>query len=112
MARSKSHVVESRDILRVLRKARPALRKAILKEADKSIVYSIAEIADNLLIGNIPLTQKQKSQIRKHQNILRRLAERSEGWKKKKQLLNQSGGAFLPLLLTVIASAIGSHLFG
>lgn len=95
-------------VLQVLQAAKPNLRKAILRESDKAIIFAICEICDNLLAGNIPLTSEQKSKLKRYRNDLRRLAKRGEGWKAKKDHLVQTGGSFLPLLLSVVASVLPS----
>lgn len=100
------------DLLRVLHRARPPLRKAILKHADKALVYSICELCDNTLCGNVPLTPQQIQNLKKHKHILKRLAKRGESWAKKKKALAQKGGSFLPLLLSVLAPIIGKIIFG
>lgn len=95
-------------VLQVLRSAKPGLRKAILKESDRALVFAICEICDNLLAGNVPLSAAHKSKLKRYRNDLRRLAQRGEGWKAKKQHLVQRGGSFLPLLLSVVASVLPS----
>ena len=95
-----------RAVLQVLQSAKPNLRKAILRESDKALVYAICEICDNLLLGNIPLTTAQKSKLKRYRNDLRRMAQKGEGWKSKKEHLVQKGGAFLPLLLSAVASVL------
>ena len=95
-----------RAVLQVLQSAKPNLRKAILRESDKALVYAICEICDNLLLGNIPLTSAQKTKLKRYRNDLRRLAQKGEGWKTKKEHLVQKGGAFLPLLLSAVASVL------
>jgi hypothetical protein len=100
------------DLLKVLVKAKPSLRKAILSEADKALVYTICEICDNTLFGNVPLTPAQKTKIKKHKHIIRKLAQRGEGWQKKKKVLVQHGGAaFIPILLSVLSSVLPA-IFG
>ena len=101
-----------KDLLRVLHRARPHLRKAILKHADKALVYSICELCDNTLCGNVPLTPTQKQSLKKHKTILKRLAKRGESWLTKRKALNQKGGSFLPLLLSVLAPTLGKIIFG
>jgi len=93
-------------VLQVLQSAKPNLRKAILEAADKPIIFAICEICDNLLLGNIPLTQEQRKKLRAYRNILRQLAQKGEGWKTKKQHLVQHGGSFLPFLLSAVASIL------
>jgi len=108
----KASVKQNGNILRVLQKASPKLRKAILKESDKSLIFSVCELCLNLLAGNVPLKPTQKANLKKYQTVLRSLAKRGESWKTKKRVLVQSGGNFLPLLISVIASALGPRLFG
>lgn len=107
-----STIKQNGDILRVLQTASPKLRKAILKESGKSVVYAICELCDNLLAGNVPVTTEQKHNLKKYKNVLRTLSQRGDGWKTKKRILTRNGGSFLPLLISVIASALGPHLFG
>lgn len=101
-----------KDLLRVLQRARPSVRKAILNDADKALVYSICELCDNTLTGNVPLTPSQKQRLKKHKTVLKRLAKRGESWIKKKKTLAQKGGAFLPLLLSILAPTLGNLIFG
>lgn len=101
-----------KDLLRVLHRARPSVRKAILNDADKALVYSICELCDNTLTGNVPLTPSQKHRLKKHKTVLKRLAKRGESWIKKKKTLSQKGGAFLPLLLSILAPTLGNLIFG
>lgn len=99
-----------KDLLRVLAVAKPSLRKAILKEADKPLVYSICEICDNLLKGHVPISEKQKNQLKKHKTLIRKIAQKGEGWKKKKAHLQRGGAAVLPLLLSILGSVLPSIL--
>lgn len=101
-----SSVKTHQAVLRVLQSAKPNLRKAILAASDKSIIFAICEICDNLLLGNIPLSEDQKKKLRAYRKVLRQLAQRGEGWKTKKNHLVQHGGSFLPLLLSVVASVL------
>jgi hypothetical protein len=110
MMAPKAHI--HKDLLSVIQKAKPSLRKAILKEADKALVYSICEICDNTLIGNLKLSDKQKNKIKRHKNTIRKLAQRGGSWQKKKKHLVQTGGAFLPILLSFLAPILGSAIAG
>lgn len=107
-----SSIEHCKDILRVLKKAKPALRKSILERADKGIIYSICELCDNTLAGNVPLTEKHKRKIKKYKNILRELVKRGDNWKQKKQTLVQHGGAFLPILISLLSSVLGTTFLG
>lgn len=96
------------DVLRALVKARPCMRKALLKSADVGVVKAICEVADNTLKGNVKLNPKQKSRLSRYKKVLRRLARRGENWKVKKRVLLQKGGAIIPLLLPLLGGVLGS----
>lgn len=110
MAQTKNQL--HKDLLRVLRHAKAPLRKAILSKADKALIYSICEICENILCGNVALSPPQKSKLKKHKSILKRLVDRKEPWTKKKEALTQTGGSIIPLLLSVLAPTLGKLIFG
>jgi hypothetical protein len=109
MAR-RGQVPMNRDLLKVLHRAKPNLRRAILKEADRSLVYQICELCDNTLRGNVNLTKKQKQELAKHKHVLRKLSQPRGAWQTKKRALLQKGGAFLPILLSVLGSVLPAIL--
>ena len=49
-------------------------RKAVLQKSDAKLVRRICECALNVLIGNVPLSKGHKCCLRKHANVLRKLA--------------------------------------
>ncbi|KAI8477988.1 hypothetical protein Bbelb_053410 [Branchiostoma belcheri] len=98
------------DCLRVLSKANPKLRKAILSSAPNDLLKSICDCTHNILEGNIRLTPGQRKGLARHKSTLRQLGDKKIPLSKKRQTLIQKGG-FLSLLLNPIVSAISS-LFG
>lgn len=74
---------------------------------DKKFVKAIKEIAANTVNKNIPLTAKDKVSLRRHKQVILDLA--SKGGKK---TLVQSGGGFLPLLIPIVSTVLGSMLNG
>lgn len=97
------------DILRALYHLNPEQRKALLQKADAQLVRYICECALNVLQGNIPLTKGHKSRLRKHADILRKLANSTDNFAKKKKIIVQRGG-FLPVLLAPLIGTILSNL--
>lgn len=94
-------------LLTALIHATPKERKALLKAFDVSRIRSVCECAYNLLLGNIPLDHKCKNKLKKYKTPLRRLVKRGESWaKKRKYLVQQGGGFFLPLLLSTVLQVI------
>jgi hypothetical protein len=91
----------------LLKALTPKERKALLKTCGNDRIKSICECAYNVLRGNVPLSPKQKRQLRKHKQTLRRLVKRGECWSKKRQYLVQRGGGILiPLLLNAVLPTI------
>jgi hypothetical protein len=97
--------------LQVLQSAKPPLRKAIISAADKEVIYALCEIIENLLLGNIPLSESQKNQLRKYRTQLRQVAQRGGGGvTAKRAALLKKGGSFIPLLLSLVSSVLPSLL--
>lgn len=104
--RMSRRVHTNKALLEVLSRAKPKLRKSILKAVDKDVICTLCEVSHNLLNGAVPLTPPQIAKLSKHKRPLRRLAQRGEGWQKKKDFLEKSGGAFLPALIGALLVAL------
>ena len=72
------------------------------KESNE-LVRSIGEAAHNVLRGNVPLSEERRRRLvgpkSCHREHLHCLAKKSVSLKAKKKILNQRGGALLPLLI-------------
>ena len=97
------------NMLKVLSTASPKLKKSIIQGADKDLITSLCDCANNILKGNVPLSAKQKSALRRYKQSLRTLTQRKSLVQKKNIL--QSGG-FLGSLLTHVLGILGSILGG
>lgn len=89
-------------LLKILVKAGPRQRKAILCNANNDLVGAIAEIALNTLKGNLPLKPSQYRSLKRKKGVIKKLSDRKVSLKKKKQIILQSGGFIGPLLGTAI----------
>ncbi len=92
--------------LKVLTKAKPKMCKCIIEGADKDLVDTLCECAQNVLYGNVPLTQSQKTKLSRHKQHLRQLVKKGQSQKAKKNILQKGGflGALLgPLVGSLIA---------
>ena len=101
------------DEIKVLRKAKPKLRKAILSEADKDLVLALCEIVINVLNGNVKLSDSERSKLIRYKKALRDLANKKNSVKAKRDILVQRGGflaALLPPALGLLASIIGKAI--
>lgn len=96
-------------LLDALRHSNKEQRVALLKTADKKLIKCICECALNVLRGVVSLKNCQLNKLKKHKNILRKLASKSKNknsWKNKKRVIVQKGGSFLPFLLQPILDGI------
>lgn len=102
------------EILKVLASAKPSLAKAIIEKSDNDLIYCLAEIALNVLKGNVPLRPQHKTNLCKHKAGLRSLAKKSTSLKNKKRILQRGGfiGAILGPLITGLAGTVLPALLG
>ena len=56
--------------LHAVKDARPNLRRAIIANSDKELLYSISECALNVLKGNVELSDYKKRKLRKLRTIV------------------------------------------
>lgn len=98
-------VKQQRPFLEVLRKARPTVRKAILKHADKSLIHCFRLICYNILRGNIKLKPRDRIRLGKHRNSLRKIAYTKNANIVKREL--QQRGGFLGKIIDGIKWLFG-----
>ena len=94
--------------LKLLEKASPSLRKAILKKASPELIHTICECALNILRSNVPLTNHCKRRLSRHKEKLRKLADKKVSLKTKKSIIQKGG--FLPILISALAPVFGKIL--
>lgn len=106
MASVKKHL----PLLKLLKESSPDRRFNVIRHSDSDLINTISECVYNTLKGNIPLKKREISKLRKFKKVLRNIF-RAEGGglKKKKEIIIQSGGAFLPVLLSPIVAAGEFH---
>ena len=106
-----SRIKRNIDTLRVLKKASPKLRKAIISNSDTDLVLALCEIIINVLSGTVKLQSKEKRSLSRHRTVIRKLADKSVPAREKKKLLVQRGGFLTTLLvpaLTLLGTLIGN----
>ncbi len=85
-------------------------REKILKQTKSCTYYAISEISKNTLNGNIPVEDLLRTKLAPYKFELRKLSRKSIPLKKRKEIILQSGGAFLPALLWPAISYLGGEL--
>lgn len=91
--------------MKLIARSPPKRRRDIIKLAPKELVLSFSEGALNLLKGNVPLSSRKKSGLKRYRQNIYNLASKKTGLSKKRQIL-MSGGGFFPLLASVLIPAI------
>jgi hypothetical protein len=81
-------------------------KKKLIASCKKKDIHAICECAENVLVGNVPLTPQQKKRLKKHKKALIKLANTNIDWKKKKRFIQQKGSGLLTTLLGVAVPAL------
>lgn len=97
-------------ILKLVQFAKPKLRKSIIASCDVEIIKTIIECIQNTLHGNIKLTPAETTKLRKFKAVLRKILNSKGNLNKKRDLILQNGGGFLPTLLQPILAAAHYNL--
>ena len=96
--------------LKLLHKAKPSLRKAILTKALPELIRCICDCALNVLHRNIAITPHCTRKLSRHKTSLRKLTDKKVSLNTKRKFLQQRG--FLPLILSALAPLFGKILGG
>lgn len=106
MASVKKHL----PILKLVQSASPKLRKSIVSNCDLDFINTLVECVFNSVNGHIPLSESEKKKLKKFKTILRKVLKTKGGLCKKRKVIVQNGGGFLPVLLQPIVLA-GEQVF-
>lgn len=98
------------SLLDRLIKAKPKERKKILEKAKLKLFQSIVECVQNVLAGNVKLKQRSVKKLKRYKNILRRIGTTGHKLAQKKKIIIQTGGSFLPALLSPIIGVLINQL--
>lgn len=95
--------------LEALARAKPSVRKTLLKASNFGVIKSIVECVENVLNGNVKLDKKCVKKLKKYKKQLQKIYTSGRKWTSKKKVIVQCGGAFLPALLLPIITAIAGQ---
>jgi len=84
------------------------------KRCNKEFLDCISECAKNILHGNVQLSAKQKTALRRNSQNRRRLSIKKTSLKKKRQIIQKGGflGAIIAPVLATLGGSVLSSLFG
>ncbi len=103
-----SRVVKNNlGFLQALLSCAPHQRQYLLTTATPEQVHALVQATHNVLSCNVPTSEEERIRIRRHKDAQETLIDPATPFKKKKQLLVQEGGSFIPdLLVPVLASLL------
>ena len=100
------------ELLKLLKKCKNKNQiKVVLELADNDLIRCICDCTNNILLGNVKLSKKNKKNLENKAKHMRELLKPKKGIKKKRKYLIQHGGFILPALLTPIIG-LASGLIG
>jgi len=75
-------------------------------------VDCVSECAKNVIKGNVPLTNRQMTNLRRKKHDLRSLSKKKTSLRKKRKILQKGGflSALLPPVLTVLSGLLMNSL--
>lgn len=101
----------NKHMLYVLKNAEPKLRTALIKNCSDDVIKALTEIAINIVEGVHKISPNSKKNLEQYKLELRKLTSPTPNLTRKRKVLLQKGGAFIPILLsTVLSGLIGQLL--
>lgn len=95
-------------IMKRLRRIGDKKRRQFVRQCDADFLNCISECCENLLKGNVPLTDRQMKTLRSKKQDLRTVAKKSTPLKTKRKIVQKGG--FLNLLLPAIIPIVSAIL--
>jgi len=94
--------------LKRIRKMGDRAKREYVRKCDKEFLDCISECAKNVIKGNVPLTSRQMTELRRKRHDLRALSAKKTSLRTKRMILQKGG--FLTAPLPPILSVLGSLL--
>lgn len=85
------------------------VRQALLRSLDPKVIQLLAQIAANVINGNIAVTESQRKRLSHYKRVLRKLRDNKSYISRRKALIKQKRG-FLPFLIPLAAGTLGGML--
>lgn len=81
--------------------------KDIFNKIESDMVDIVSDLCYNICKGNIKLSNKKLNHLKPYKQIMHKLADRDYSKRTKRRIIQQRGGAILPILIPLLAAAIG-----
>jgi len=83
-------------------------RRDYVRKCDREFLDCVSECAKNVIKGNVPLTSRQMTNLRRRRYDLRSLSNRKTSLKTKRKIIQKGG--FLSVLLPPVLSLLSTLL--
>jgi len=95
-------------VLKRITKLGDKAKRDYVRKCNKEFLDCVSECAKNVLKGNVPLTDRQKTKLRRRRNDLRALSVKKTSLRKKRRILQKGGflTALLPPVLGILSSLL------
>ena len=91
-------------VLREAARMRPRHRHLFFHVCSNDVVKCLVDIVDNILRGNIALSERERRRLRRKATQLRAFAATTGSLAKKRRYLTQQKGGILPFLIPLVAA--------
>lgn len=83
-------------------------KKEYVRKCNKEFLDCVSECAKNVIKGNVPLSDRQKTNLRRRKKDLRALSVKKTSLRKKRKILQKGGflTALLPPVLSILSSLL------
>ena len=95
-------------VLKRIRRMGDRARREYVRKCDTEFINCVSECAKNVIKGNVPLSDRQMTNLRRKRYDLRALSKRKTSLQTKRKILQKGG--FLSALLPPVLSVLGSLL--
>lgn len=95
-------------MLKRIRKMGDRTKKEYVRKCNKEFLDCVSECAKNVIKGNVPLSDRQKTNLRRRKKDLRALSVKKTSLRKKRKILQKGGflTALLPPVLSILSSLL------
>ena len=105
-----NRLVRNAPVLREAARMSPSGRAHFFRACSTDVIKCLVDLLDNVLRGNIPLSERERRRLRRKATQLREFASRGRGrgaagsLKQKRRFLTQQKGGIFPFLVPLIAA--------
>jgi len=95
-------------VLKHIRRMGDRAKREYIRKCDTEFVNCVSECAKNVIKGNVPLTDRQMTNLRRKRHDLRALSKKKTSLRTKRKILQKGG--LLTALIPPVLSVLGSLL--